>query len=74
MTRKTSATSSQLNYGIYRPSAYGDTQVYDGQQPARYETLAQAQAALPRLQDEENRSIFWLTVAPPVLTIGGRTC
>jgi hypothetical protein len=63
MTRKI------LNYGIYR----GNCQVFDGTEPARYETLAQAQAALPRLQAIEDAMMPRWTGEHANLEIGGRS-
>ena len=69
MARKNSKTTPQLNYGIYRDGC----QVFDGTEPARYETIEQAQAALPRLQAQENVIAPVWGFRPSTLEVGGRT-
>ena len=76
MARK-SSTTTQLNYGIYSTDRYGNIsrQVFDGTEPARYETMEQAQEALPRLQVAEDAiSALWLPAGTDhPLVIEGRT-
>lgn len=76
MARKNSTSNTpQLNYGIYTTDRYGYaiTQVFDGTEPARYETIEQAQAALPRLQAVEDAVMPVWGLKPSTLVIGGRT-
>lgn len=75
MTRKNSRNTQQLNYGIYTTDRYGVaiTQVFDGTEPARYETIEQAQAALPRLQAVEDAVMPVWGLKPSTLVVGGRT-
>jgi len=75
MARKSSTTSPQLNYGVYAVDRHGvaTRQVFDGQQPARYETVEQAQAALPRLQAIEDAVMKVWCFTADKLIVGGRT-
>jgi len=75
MARKSSTTSPQLNYGVYAVDRHGvaTRQVFDGQQPARYETVEQAQAALPRLQAIEDAVMKVWGFTADKLIVGGRT-
>lgn len=76
MARKNSTSNTQqLNYGIYTSDSngYAITQVFDGTELARYETIEQAQAALPRLQAAEDAAMLVWGLKPSTLVIGGRT-
>jgi hypothetical protein len=75
MARKNSTTTPQLNYGIYTTDKFGhiNSQVFDGKEPARYETIEQANAALPRLQAIEVAVMAVWGFKPSTLAVGGRT-
>lgn len=73
----TKSSTPQLNYGIYTFDRYGkvNSEIFDGDKPARFVTLAEAQAALPRLQAiEDDICERWLPagVPSPKLVVSGR--
>ena len=75
MTRKSSASNANQNYGIYAVDRFGTItrQVFDGTDPARYETIEQANAALPRLQAIETACMNVWGFNADKLIVAGRT-